>query len=234
MRTKFGTLKNLVKRSIIICSDQQLLQIELDHLRKVFVEINDYPSKTVENIIKNELEKENVDITNKPQTNTTDNSETKLQLFLPFSGKQGIQLLSKMKKQLKKRIPSNVKTCITYEGTKLSTQFPVKDRTKFEHRHNVVYFSRCPSATCNDTYVGETDRRIKERIMDHNKRDKSSHLLKHARESQHTHVWKDDFKILNGNYKSSVKRKISEALYIRTLKPTLNVKEKSIRLELYN
>ena len=191
-------------------------------LGKVFVEINNYLSKTVENIIKNELEKENVDITNKPQTNTTDNSETKLQLFLPFSGKQGIQLLSKMKKQLKKRIPSNVKTCITYEGTKLSTQFPVKDRTKFEHRHNVVYFSRCPNATCNDTYVGETDRRIKERIMDHNKRNKSSHLLKHARD------------ILNGNYKSSVKTKISEVLYIRTLKPSLNVKEKSIRLELHN
>ena len=83
-------------------------------------------------------------------------------------------------------------------------------------------------------HVGEKDRRIKERIMDHNKRYKSSHVLKHARESQHTHVWKDDFKILNGNYKSSVKTKISELLYIRTLKPSLNVKEKSIRLELHN
>ena len=132
---KIGTLKNLVKRSIIICSDQHLLQIELDNLRKVFVEMHDYPSKAVENIIKNELEKENVDITNESQTQTTDNSERKLQLFLPFSGRQGIQLLSQMKKELKKRIPSNVKTCITYEGTKLSTQFPLKDRTKFEHRH---------------------------------------------------------------------------------------------------
>ena len=64
--------------------------------------------------------------------------------------------------------------------------------------------------------------------------DKHSHLLKHARQSQHTYVCEDDFKILNGNFESSVKRKISEALYIRTLKPTLNVKEKSIRLELYN
>ena len=221
--------KNLVKKSIIICSDQHLLQVELDHLRKVFVEINHYPSKTVENIIKNELET-NVDITNEPQTNTTDNSDTKLQLFLPFSGKQGIQLLSKMKKQLKKRIPSNAKTCITYEGTQLSTQFPVEYRTKFEHRYNVVYFSHSPNATGNERYVEETDRRIKEPIMDPNKRDKSSHLLKNARASQHTHVWKDDFKILNDNYKSSVKRKISEALYIRTLKPTLNVKEISIRL----
>ena len=78
MQWKIGTLKNLVKRSIIICSDQHLLLIELDHLRQVFIEINDYPSKTVENIIKNELEKENVEITNKPQTNTTDNSKTKL------------------------------------------------------------------------------------------------------------------------------------------------------------
>ena len=147
MRTKFGTLKNLVKRSIIICSDQHLLQIELDHLRKVFVEINDYPSKTVENIIKNELGRENVNITNEPQTNTTDNSETKLQLFLSFSGKQDIQL-SKIKRQLKKSIPSNVKTCIICEGTKLSTQFPVNDRTKFEHRHNIVYFSRCPNVSC--------------------------------------------------------------------------------------
>ena len=97
-----------------------------------------------------------------------------------------------------------MKTCITYEGTKLSTQFPVKDRTKFEHSYNMVYFSRCPNVTCNETYVGETDRRIKERIIDRNKRDKSSYLLKHARENQHTHVQKDNFKILNGNCKSSV------------------------------
>ena len=70
--------------------------------------------------------------------------------------------------------------------------------------------------------------------MDHNKRYKSSHLLKHARESRHTHVWKDDCKILNGTYKSSIKRKVSVALYIRTLKPTLKIKEKSTRIELYN
>ena len=137
MQWKISTLENLVKRSIIICSYQHLLQKELDYLKKVFAEISNYPSKTVENIIKNKLDKEIVNITNEPQTNTNDNSETKLQLFLPFLGKQGTQLLSKMKKQLKKSIPSNVKTCITYEGAKLSTQFPVKDRTKFEHRHNI-------------------------------------------------------------------------------------------------
>ena len=106
-------IKKFSKRINYYILLQHLLQIELDNLIKVFVEINDYPSKTVENIIKNELERENVDITGGAQTNATDNSEAKLQLFFPFSGKQGIQLLSKMKKQIKKRIPSNVKTCIT-------------------------------------------------------------------------------------------------------------------------
>ena len=112
-----------------------------------------------------------------------------------------------MKQQLKKSIPPNVKSCITNKGTKLWTLFSVKDWTKFEHRHNIVYFSRCPNVACNEKYVGETDRKIKELTMDHNKRDKSLHLLKHARESEHTNVWKEGFKILNGNYKSSIKRR---------------------------
>ena len=63
--------------------------------------------------------------------------ETKPQLFLPFSGKQGIQLLSKMKRQLKRSILSNVKTYVTCKSTKLSTQFPVKD--KFEHRQHSIF-----------------------------------------------------------------------------------------------
>ena len=50
-----------------------------------------------ENAVKNEIQKENVNRTNEPQTNTTDDNETKLQLFLQFSGKKGMQLLSKIK-----------------------------------------------------------------------------------------------------------------------------------------
>ena len=34
--------------------------------------------------------------------------------------------------------------------------------------------------------------------------------------------------------KAILKRKISEVLYVSKLKPTLNIKDKSIRLELYN
>ena len=33
-----------------------------------------------------------------------------------------------------------------------------------------------------EEYVGETDRMTKERVIDHNKRDKNSQILKHSRE----------------------------------------------------
>ena len=37
---------------------------------------------------------------------------------------------------------------------------------------------------------------IKERIIDHNKHDKNSHILKHSPEGGHTHTWDKDFKVL--------------------------------------
>ena len=38
----------------------------------------------------------------------------------------------------------------------------------------------------------------------------------------HTHVWVDDFKLLGNKYQSNIKRKISDSLFTRQLKPSLN------------
>ena len=51
-----------------------------------------------------------------------------LQLILPNARKQETQLTSKMKKQLKKALPHNVKTIVTYQSKKLASKFPVKDK----------------------------------------------------------------------------------------------------------
>ena len=53
-----------------------------------------------------------------------------------------------------------------------------KNTVNFEHKHDLVYHGKCPDNNCNDVYVGETGRRILERILDHNGRDVKSHLLK--------------------------------------------------------
>ena len=106
---------------------------------------------------------------------------------------------------------------MTYQSKKPSTNFNAKDKTEFYHQSNLVYYGKCPKQTCADDYIGETDGRIKERIIGHNKRDKNSHILKHSRKEGHTHVWDRDFKVLGNNYRSAFKRKISEALFIKQL-----------------
>ena len=55
---KLGTLRNLVKRAITICSTPDALEKELKYLKKVFCETNQYPYKVVDGIIDNETKKQ--------------------------------------------------------------------------------------------------------------------------------------------------------------------------------
>ena len=87
---------------------------------------------------------------------------------------------------------------------------------------------------CKDDHTDEIDRRVIERVIDHNKRNEKSHMLKHSRDMLPTHDWEYDFKLLGNNYQSNIKRKISAYLFIRQLKPSLNKQDKSIPLNLYN
>ena len=60
-------------------------------------------------------------------------------------------------------------------------------------------------------------------------------MLKHSLENNHKQVSFEDFRILrNGYTNSKIKRKISEALFIKELRPSLNTQETSVPLLLYN
>ena len=84
-------------------------------------------------------------------------------------------------------------------------------------------------------YVGETSRRIIKRIKVHGGRDHASHMVKHNIETSHTDVNTANFKIIDINFSNNkTKRKIAETLWIKDLRPTLNVQEKSIPLKLFN
>ena len=69
----------------------------------------------------------------------------------------------------------------------------------------------------------------------HSGKDSKSHMLKHSLENNHKQVSFEDFHILrNGYTNSKIKRKISEALFIKELHPSLNTEETSVPLLLYN
>ena len=119
---KRGLLKNLIQRSFPICSNEKLLADELNYLRNVFIKGNDYPPKLVNSMIKIELEK------NSDQQEVTTNATSKqIQLVLPYAGKRGNNIIRKMRRQLNKHLKDDVKVMITYQGTKLSSRFQVKE-----------------------------------------------------------------------------------------------------------
>ena len=128
-----------------------------------------------------------------------------------------------------------MKPQITYTGKKLGSLFQTKVQTIFQHKHDVIYHGKFPAENCVDNYIGETARRVNERTVDHAGRDTMPHLLKHWIESGHKPLEAVDYKIIGTGYrKNTMKRKLSETLFIKELKPTLNIQEKSVPLKLFN
>ena len=119
-----------------------------------------------------------------------------------------------MKRIILKLLPPEIKTEETYTGKKLSTCFNVKDQSKFDHQHDVVYYADCPNKTCRENYIGESGRRFSERMKDHHSRDLKSHILRHSVESGHANVGYEDFKIAKNFNNNSWTHKIAESLLI--------------------
>ena len=146
-----------------------------------------------------------------------------------------MHLTKSLKRNLKSLLPSTFEVNVGFTGKKLSTCFQIKDQTKFEHKRDIIYLGTCPEDNCPDNYIGESGRRISERIIDYAGRDKKSNIFKHSSEKCHKHFHNNSFKIIgNGFENNSFKRKVSETLLIKQIKPSMNVQEKSIELKLFN
>ena len=61
------------------------------------------------------------------------------------------------------------------------------------------------------------------------------YLIKHSIKNNHLPVVKSDFTILGSGYRSKTrKKKIAEVIIIKVIRPSLNSKEKSVELKLFN
>ena len=128
-----------------------------------------------------------------------------------------------------------MKTKITYTGRKLGSTLQIKDLTKNQHEHDLIYCSKCPESNFDKDYLGDTGRIIIEKTADHCGKDKKSQLLKYALIINYPVVDLKDLKIINKNYHANkYKSKISEALYIKQSRPLLNAQEHSVQLKLFN
>ena len=109
-------------------------------------------------------------------------------LIFSYQGDRENTLVKTLEKRLHNLLPNHINTQVTYTGNTLSTCLNIKDRTKFEHQDNIIYQGKCPEGDCRDNYIGEASRRVFGRIIDHNGRDRKSHLFRHSVEQNHKNV----------------------------------------------
>ena len=246
---KIATLKSLIKRAFLISSTKAALEEELAHIQKVFCDLNDYPPKLVEAIIKNEssshqlqqagtggpTEVSHDETEESPEGNAED--PVALTLHLPYAGVEGAAIICKLQKSITNTVNKTrkkVKVATVYKATRLGSRFNLKDKIAFENQHNVVYHGDCPNKKCVSNYVGQTKCRMEKRGGQHAETDKQSHLFKHAKKTKHRKIRCVDFRIIGKGYRSDFTRKISESLHIKELKPDLNVQKDSYKLKLFN
>ena len=141
-------------------------------------------------------------------------NEKSHRLILPYAGQKGKRLIKSMKKTVKCNLSNNIVTKSAYSASQLSREFNIKYKIKHDHHHYVTYYIKCPVETCREDYIGETGRRLSERLIDHSGSDKNSHVLKHCIEKKHKLHSLEDFIILGTNYKKNkFRRKISVTAY---------------------
>ena len=68
--------------------------------------------------------------------------------------------------------------------------------TKFEHKDDIIYLGKCLEQNRTANYLGESTRRISERVIDHSGRDQKSHLFRHAVGNDNRNASCDNFKII--------------------------------------
>ena len=94
--------------------------------------------------------------------------------------------------------------------------FYLKDKSL--HPAYKIYEGIC---ICGEKYIGETKRNVEIRWMEHNTPSNKSNPAKHLRDNiDHSFTWK----VICNAPNRKLARKISEAYFIATMKPSLNDK----------
>ena len=177
--------------------------------RKMFIHENNYPRWIIKQIltqVEKQQERNNMNNNNNDDSNTNNEnsftnennsqmSEKQLSFItLPYKGQQGEKVLKSLKTTLHRSLPNNIETKVVYTGTKLDSNFQIKDKTKFDHKHDLIYYVKC--LEFQEDYIGEIGRRLHEQICDHSGKDSKFHMLKYSLENNHKHVSFEDFRIL--------------------------------------
>ena len=137
---KRGTLKSLISRAYMVCSNETLLEKELKHLKHVFHKINGYPWWVIDQVSTSFQENINESKSSEHYPDTSEQPVEKMySLILPYAGPKGNSIIKTMKNSLKRILPDNGRTRVTYSGQNLVQSCRLKTKQKINT--NTILFT---------------------------------------------------------------------------------------------
>ena len=226
---KINLICTLTYRCFRICSSPSLLQAAIKDLRKLLLQ-HGYPQGVITFNINDVLSK-NKNKPNNPVQATVPKKD--ILIVLPYLGLHSNQVTKRLKSSVN-NFYSFVNLKIIFQNTRrIKSFFSYKDRLNRSQRSKVIYKAGCWN--CDDFYIGKTKRRLHDRKTEHFKAllksDHSSAIADHVKTTDHDIKW-DHFDILASG-KTDSQCKIKETLFIKELKPSLNVNISSEKLLLF-
>ena len=101
---------------------------------------------------------------------------------------------------------------------------PVPDAQKTD----IIYHWKCPAKTCTAEYIGETNRSLKERVLDHRNQTTSA-IRNHPIYTKHPKAELKDFTIIDRE-SNTLHHSAKEALHICIKDPSLNRNFDKVRI----
>ena len=209
---KYSVVNTLYHRARAVCSNQQLLKDEEDHLQKVLIE-NKHPIWAL-NRVKMKISVPPKQDQNKRDTNINANATSdnkKAYMMLPY-----VKGLSESLKNIcrKHRVQVHYKGGNTIKSLLMAP----KDKDPITKKSGIIYRFKCNKVECDAEYIGESSRTFGERFREYLKA--PSPIYDHYNITGHSTTI-DNFSSV-GREDQNLIRAIKEAIYKRVNNPSLN------------
>ena len=234
LSSKYSVIGTLTHRAKLVCTNSELLQGELNHLRRTLGKCN-YPTWAINRVQQKVLSNNWEDTSNNNSTNasitrdnnnsnTTNNNQGSTPTITRQENKATVgQIVSPYTKGI---VESIKQTCGKYDlevhfkgnTTVKQVLMKPKDWDSKESKSGIIYSYQCKHLDCNEEYIGETARTLGERRKEHLKQPSLIHG--HSQAAGHS-IDNNSFNII-GREDWRQARTIKESIYIRVNNPILN------------
>lgn len=175
---RISWIRSLVYRVYKICSANKI-NVELKKI-KTFLLWNNFPKYLADRLIHKFKKTAKIKIQQQDQQQDQQLDQNQeptakiptVWINLPYIGDKGMHLTKTLIRKLRRCITGDVRFRIRQKTTKIGHFTSTKDKTPLLSKSNVVYLFTCPS--CGSSYVGKTDRTLRERLGEHSSKTESA------------------------------------------------------------